>query len=347
MCIGEIMSKVVVGLSGGVDSSVAAYLLKKQGHEVIGVNVVTLAGADISDARKVAGALDIPFETIDLSETFSTEVIDYFANEYKNGRTPNPCIRCNRFVKWEGLLAALQKFSADYVATGHYAHPERLENGRYTLGKADSKDQTYALFRLSQEQLSKTLMPLAGMNKDKVREIAREAGIPIADKPDSQEICFIPDHDYVKFLREKCGISARPGNFIDENGNVIGKHNGITNYTIGQRKGLGAFGHPVFVKEIRPLTNEVVLGEGGDVFASAAFAEDINYVGMADFEDGYEAVAKIRYSHAGSKCRLFHTENGIKACFFEPVRAVTPGQALVIYDDKDRLVAGGTIVLPE
>lgn len=338
------MSKVIVGLSGGVDSSVAAYLLKKQGYEVIGVNVITLPDADFSDAQKVAETLNIPFDTVDLSKEFSERVIDYFAEEYKNGRTPNPCIVCNRYVKWEGLLAALHAYNADYVATGHYAYPEKLDNGRYSLRKADSKDQTYALFRLSQEQLEKTLMPLAGMDKDHVREIAKEAGIPVANKPDSQEICFIPDHDYVKFLKEKCGISAAPGNFVDESGKVIGKHNGITNYTIGQRKGLGAFGHPVFVREIRPSSNEVVLAEGTDVYASFALAANINYMGMADFTDGFEAFAKIRYAHAGSKCRLYHTETGIRAEFSEPVRAITPGQALVIYDDNGRVLAGGTIV---
>lgn len=338
------MSKVIVGLSGGVDSSVAAYLLKKQGYEVIGVNVITLPDADISDAQKVAAAIGIPFDTVDLSDEFSENVIVYFANEYKNGRTPNPCIMCNRFVKWKGLMKAAEKYDADYIATGHYAYPERLENGRFSLKRADSKDQTYALFRLTQEQLAKTLMPLAGMDKEKVREIAAEAGIPVANKPDSQEICFIPDHDYVKFLKDKCGIESAPGNFVDESGKVIGRHNGITNYTIGQRKGLGAFGHPVFVREIRPLSNEVVLAEGTDVFSAFAYAEDINYVGMAEFEDGLEAVAKIRYSHAGSACRLYHTEKGIKAEFEAPVRAVTPGQALVIYDEKDRLLAGGTIV---
>ena len=278
--------KVVVGMSGGVDSSVAAYLLKEQGYEVIGVTMqiwqsetkceVEKKGgccgiSAVEDARRVAEVLDIPYYVMNFRTEFKRDVIDYFVREYRLGRTPNPCIACNRFVKWEALLERSLLLGAAYIATGHYAQVHCLENGRYALGlsKTAAKDQTYALYNLTQRQLSHTLMPIGAYEKPEVRAIAAAAGLPVAAKPDSQEICFVPDGDYARFIDESTGEPSAPGNFVDTAGQVLGQHRGITHYTVGQRKGLGiAFGEPRYVTALRPETNEVVLGTGEEVFSS-------------------------------------------------------------------------------
>ena len=278
--------KVVVGMSGGVDSSVAAYLLKQQGYDVIGVTMQIWQDEEeiknqenggccglsaVDDARRVATTLDIPYYVMNFKNEFKSSVMDYFVKEYLDGRTPNPCIACNRYVKWESLLKRSLDIGADYIATGHYARIIQLENGRYTLKRSvtDAKDQTYALYNLTQYQLAHTLMPVGDYEKDKIREIAKEINLPVAHKKDSQEICFIPDNDYAAFIEREAGDQVpKEGNFIDTNGNVLGKHKGITHYTIGQRKGLNlAFGKPVFVTEIRPDTNEVVLGDNAEDFS--------------------------------------------------------------------------------
>lgn len=352
--------KVVVGMSGGVDSSVAACLLKEQGYEVIGVTMAlwqeravgeetgreccTISAAE--DARRVAQSLDIPHYVMNFSEDFKEHVVDYFVVEYLRGRTPNPCIACNRYVKWEALLRRSLEIGADYIATGHYARIGKLPNGRYAIKNAEvsAKDQTYALYNLTQEQLLHTLMPVGDYSKEKVREIAKSRGLLVADKPDSQEICFIPDNDYAGFIRRQAGEMVPPeGNFVTPGGEVLGRHRGITHYTIGQRKGLGlTMGKPVFVTDIRPETNEVVIGENEDVFCRELLAEKINYMGIGGFSDGDRFLTKIRYAHKGAYARLYHEGDDVRFVFEEPVRAVTPGQAVVFY--QDGYVAGGGII---
>lgn len=354
--------KVVVGMSGGVDSSVAAYLLKEEGYDVIGVTMQIWQDEDhftesenggccglsaVDDARRVAERLEIPYYVMNFKREFKENVMDYFMAEYLRGRTPNPCIACNRYVKWESLLGRSLEIGADYIATGHYARVERLANGRYAIRNSvtAAKDQTYALFNLTQDQLARTLMPVGAYTKDEIRSIAGEIGLMVAQKKDSQEICFIPDNDYAGFIDRECsGQVPPPGKFVSVDGEILGRHKGITHYTVGQRKGLGiALGHPVFVTEIRPETNEVVLGENDDVFTDKLYANHLNFMSLEDIRGEIVLNAKIRYSHAGSPCRVVRTgEDEICCEFQEPVRAVTPGQAVVLYDGD--YVAGGGII---
>lgn len=354
--------KVVVGMSGGVDSSVAAYLLKEQGYEVIGVTMQIWQDEEetiqqenggccglsaVDDARRVADQLGIPYYVMNFKKEFKKNVMDYFTGEYLNGRTPNPCIACNRYVKWESLLKRSLEIGADYIATGHYARIRRLPNGRYTLlqSAASAKDQTYALYSLTQEQLSHTLMPVGEFSKDEIRQIAEDIGLRVAHKPDSQEICFVPDKDYARFIEEYTGRHIPEGNFVNTAGQVIGRHKGITHYTIGQRKGLNlAMGHPVFVSRICPETNEVVIGENEDIFRHTLLADRLNYMAVPEFIDGMEVMAKIRYNHKGSPCRIeLAGEGRIRCVFPEAQRAITPGQAVVFYDGE-RVLGGGTIL---
>lgn len=340
--------KVVIGLSGGVDSSVALHLLQEQGYECIGVTMKVWEGADTDDAKLLAEKFGIPYYVVDFKEQFKNKVQDYFVNEYLAGRTPNPCTVCNRYVKFEALISVADEVGADFIATGHYARIAKLENGRYTLMKTPTaiKEQTYALFRLSQEQLARTLMPVGEYTKDEIRNIARSMGLSVADKPDSQEICFIPDNDYAGFIGRHTGKESILGNFVDVNGKILGQHNGIIHYTVGQRKGLNlSLGHPAFVVALRPETNEVVIGTNEDVFSDTLYAGDINYMGLEKIpEDGITAIGKIRYAHAGAACRATVQPDGrMKVVFDEPQRAITPGQAIVLYDN-DKVLLGGTIL---
>lgn len=353
--------KVVVGMSGGVDSSVAAWLLKEQGYDVIGVTMQIWqdgsSGADgengvccgisaVEDARNVAQKLGIPHYVMNFREEFKKSVIDDFISEYIQGRTPNPCIRCNRYVKWESLLRRSIAIGADYIATGHYARIKELPGGRMAIraSASEKKDQTYALYSLTQEQLKKTLMPTGGYHKDEIRAIADFIGLSIASKPDSQDICFVPDKDYASFIEKNIEQSVLPGNFVLSDGTVVGRHKGIIHYTVGQRKGLGlSFGTPMFVLELRPGTNEVVIGSSEESLSGYVRANRINFMGIPGLEGERRAWAKIRYNHKGAWCTVKKTgEDEILCTFDEPQRAVTPGQAVVLYDN-DYILLGGTI----
>lgn len=350
--------KIVVGLSGGVDSSVAAYLLKQQGYEVIGVTMVNFreehlpentisAGEKISqDAAKVADFLGIEHHVVDFCAEFKENVIDYFIKEYLSGRTPNPCVVCNRYIKWKAIMEQGEKLGAGLLATGHYARTELLPNGRYALkcSVTSAKDQTYALYGLTQEQLSRTRMPLGAYTKEEIRAIAEEIGLPVAKKPDSMEICFIPDKDYARFIAEHTDVAIPKGNYVNASGEILGRHEGITHYTIGQRKGLNlAMGHPVFVTEIRPETNEVVIGENEDILIPALKASRLNAMSVPEFTSGMEVIAKIRYNHKGAPAVLERVgEDELLVRFQEPQRAITPGQAVVFY--QDGYVAGGGVI---
>ncbi len=354
--------KVVVGMSGGVDSSVAAYLLKEQGYDVIGVTMQIWQDEDevrqqenggccglsaVDDARRVAQRLDIPYYVMNFKKEFREHVMDYFVEEYLAGRTPNPCIACNRYVKWEALLHRSLEIGADYIATGHYARIAQLENGRYAIRRSvtEAKDQTYALYNLTQNQLAHTLMPVGEYEKEEIRRIAEEIGLMVAHKKDSQEICFIPDNDYAGFIEREAGSRVpAPGNFVTTDGNILGQHKGITHYTIGQRRGLGlAMGEHVFVTEIRTDTNEVVIGKSQDVFSKELYAKKLNFMALEEFEPSQPLMAKIRYGHKGALCRVERIGEDLIHCVFEePQRAITPGQAIVFYDGD--YVAGGATI---
>lgn len=354
--------KVVVGMSGGVDSSVAAYLLLKAGYEVIGVTMQIWQDEDIEtesadagccglsavdDARRVSNKLGIPYYVMNFKEDFKASVIDYFVEEYQSGSTPNPCIACNRYVKWESLLNRSLNIGADYIATGHYAKVIKLDNGRYTLQESVTakKDQTYALYNLTQDQLARTLMPVGEYSKEEIREIAKELDLRVHNKPDSQEICFIPDNNYAKFIRDYTNEEPKEGNFVTPDGEILGKHKGIINYTIGQRRGLNlSMGHPVFVLAIRPETNEVVIGNSDEVYSKKLYANNLNFMSIPDLEGAMEVSGKVRYSHKGSTCTIRKIDDDIVECIFDQAqRAITPGQAVVFYH-KDIVVGGGTIM---
>ena len=356
------MSKVVVGMSGGVDSSVAAWLLQQQGHEVMGITMQLWQDEDaqeaaenggccglkaVEDARRVAWQLGIPYYVMNFKEEFKSSVMDYFAEEYIKGRTPNPCIACNRYVKWEALLKRSLGVGAEYIATGHYAQVERLENGRFALKSSvtAAKDQTYALYSLTQQQLARTLMPVGAYTKEEIRQIAEDIGLLVAHKADSQEICFIPDQDYAGFIRRQAGYEPKLRNFVDRDGNVIGRHKGIIHYTVGQRKGLNlSMGKPVFVVEIRPESNEVVIGNGNDVFTDILICDKLNWMAIDGLHgEERQMKVKIRYSHKGAPAVIREIGRDRVECrFLEPVRAVTPGQAAVFYDGG-YVMGGGTI----
>ncbi|GAA0179666.1 tRNA 2-thiouridine(34) synthase MnmA [Clostridium sediminicola] len=351
--------KVVIGMSGGVDSSVAAYLLKQQGYEVIGVTMQIWQEDDehaereggccslsaVDDARRVADKLDIPFYVMNFRKEFQNKVIDYFVDEYLIGRTPNPCIACNRYIKFDSFLKKAKAIGADYVATGHYAKITK-EGDRYLLKSAidDKKDQTYALYNLDQSMLEHTLMPCGEFTKPKIREIAKEIGLDVHNKRDSQEICFVYDNNHGKFIETQVPGKVKTGNFVDEEGNVLGKHKGIVHYTIGQRKGLGlALGKPVYVVDINEKTNEVVIGSEEGIFRNKLIASDLNFIPFEKLEEPMEIQAKIRYSAPKANATIIPLgEDRVKVVFEDKQRAITKGQAVVFYQD-DLVVGGGTI----
>lgn len=337
---GHGMKKVVVGLSGGVDSAVTAYLLKKQGYEVVGVTLCMHGNAqkEVADAKAVAECIGIKHRVVELQETFKKTIIGYFTESYKQGETPNPCMVCNPFMKWAALLSVAEEEGAEQVATGHFAGVVRLTNGRYAIRCAESaaKDQAYVLYGLTQEQLSCTVMPLASYEKENIREIAAEIGLSVADKADSMEICFLPAGAvYTDYLVQTEGIEPVKGKFIDEDGTVLGTHQGIIYYTVGQRKGLGiAFGEPRYVKELRPETNEVVLSGNDALWNTTVYAREYKGMAVETLEDGMRLLAKIRYSHKGAMCTVYHDGDRLRLEFDEPQRAPTPGQAVVFYREE-------------
>lgn len=348
------METIFVGMSGGVDSSVAALLLKRQGANVVGVTMRLFSDRlpksggenDIADAHRVCEALGIPHRVADLSDTFCHCVVDEFVSEYRRGRTPNPCVTCNRALKFGALLDWARANGGDAIATGHYADCRfNADSGRWELRHAASqKDQSYVLWQLSQEQLAATRFPLAGMEKAAVRTLAREAALPVADKGDSMEVCFIEDDDHAAFIERYTGEADRAGDFIDASGTVLGRHRGITRYTIGQRKGLGiALGRPMYVTALNAADNTVTLGEEGSQLSDTLTAERLNFVSIAPPAAPRRVQAKIRYQAAPAPALLTVSADGTAAVVFDtPQRAVTSGQSVVFYDD-DLLLGGGII----
>ncbi len=352
----------MIAMSGGVDSSVAAYLISKEGFETIGVTMKlyhpegdgivsekSCCSADeVNDARAVAEKLGIPYYVFNYTDNFKLHVISRFVEAYRSGRTPNPCIDCNRYIKFDQLVKRALELNYDYVVTGHYAITEFDEkSSRYILKKAvdDTKDQSYVLYSLTQEQLKHIKFPLGSMTKQEARKIAEEQGFVNANKQDSQDICFVPDGNYARFIEEWCGFKFENGNFVDLEGNVIAQHKGIINYTIGQRKGLGiAAKAPYYVVNKDLEKNEVVLGSNEDLFSAELEATDVNFISIESLSEPMRVKAKVRYKQRETDATITPLPNGnVNVKFDEPQRAIAPGQAVVFYDG-DIVVGGGTII---
>lgn len=352
------MKKALIAMSGGVDSSVAAYLMLQAGYECMGATMrlhnteeairekSCCSLEDVEDARAVARTLGIPYYVFNFSEDFDRQVIDRFVCAYEHGQTPNPCIDCNRFLKFDRMYRRAKELGLDYVVTGHYARIEQDANGRFLLkkGLTADKDQSYVLYSLTQDQLAHTCFPLGNLTKQEVRSIAQQQGFINAKKRDSQDICFVPDGDYAAFIRRYTGKDYPAGPFVSLNGEVLGQHRGLICYTVGQRRGLNvAVGKPIYVKALRPEENQVVLAENDQLYSSTVIASDFNWIAFDAPDAPIRVCARARYHHPEQPATAEVLPDGrVKVTFDTPQRALTCGQAVVLYDG-DTVVGGGTI----
>ena len=356
--------KVLVAMSGGIDSTVTALMLHNEGYEVIGITMKTWDYASAGSSKKETGCCNLdsfndaraaavhngfPHFILDIREEFGGFVIENFVDEYLAGRTPNPCVMCNTHIKWRALLKRANALGCEYIATGHYANVRLHDNRRYVIskGKDATKDQSYVLWGLDQELLSRTIMPLGTYHKTEIRQMAHDMGYPeLAKKSESYEICFVPDNDYRGFLKRKVeGLEDKVagGNFISKEGKILGQHKGYPFYTIGQRKGLEiAMGRPVFVTKIIPESNTVVLGDAGDLDENAMMVGKLNMGKYETITPGMEAIGKIRYKDTGSLCNMYLEHDGLSVSFHENVKGIAPGQSAVFYEGDD-VIAGGII----